>query len=130
MVVFDCFLVLRCLALFVVSKQVSYDLRRFSHDFDQEWVFCKRRFCIGIWLRKSPLSGFQLFVAFFHVFTCVSFFSLFDHFGRLLASFERLKEFWHDFWEQIVWNTIFFVFNHENHLNKVLGFFHSFLTFI
>ena len=51
-------------------------------------IFLKKRFRFGIWSRKSLLSGFQHFVAIFDVSTRVLIFVLFDHFGRLLTSFE------------------------------------------
>ena len=121
----DWFSVLRCLGVFVVSKQVSSDLRWLSHDFDQEWVFCKRKICFGIWSRKSLLNGFQLFVAFFDVFTRVSIFVL-DRFDRLLASFEWLKVFWHDFWEQTVWKHTPFILWSRKSFKRGFRFFSQF----
>ena len=66
---------------------------RCLHDFNQKLVFFKKRFWFRVWSRKSLLGGFMHFVAVFDVFNLVLIFMLFDHFGRLLASFERLNAF-------------------------------------
>ena len=73
----------------------------FLHDFDQKSVLFEKSFCYGIWSQKSLPSRFQHFTTDFDIFDRVSIFLLFDRFGRLWASFEWLKAFWHKFVKQI-----------------------------
>ena len=77
------FKILCCLTVFVVSEQVFNDLGRFCTTLIKKEFFLKDKFVLVFGQKKTFPSGFKHSVAIFDVFKRISFFVLFDRFGRL-----------------------------------------------
>ena len=77
------FKILCCLTLFVVSEQVSNDLRRFFTTLIKKEFFLKEEFVLVFGHKNHFQAVFKHCVAVFDVFKRILIFVLFDRFGRL-----------------------------------------------